>query len=94
MQRLSGVKILAFLFIVGALVLVYIWNSYVVDRKASEIIALEKQIEALKIENIILEARYDRLVSANYIIPFARRKLGLVFPKENQKEIQVDKGEF
>jgi len=61
MQRLSGVKILAFLLTVGILVLMYIWNSYVVDRKASEIITLEKQIEALKIENIILEAKYDKL---------------------------------
>jgi cell division protein FtsB len=94
MQRLSGVKILAFLLTVGILVLMYIWNSYVVDRKASEIITLEKQIEALKIENTILEAKYDKLVSANYIIPFARQKLGLVFPKGNQKEITVDKGEF
>jgi cell division protein FtsB len=85
MQRLSGVKILVFLLTVGILVLMYIWNSYVVDRKASEIITLEKQIETLKIENIILEAKYDKLVSANYIIPLAKQKLGLVFPKRKSK---------
>ncbi len=94
MQRLSGAKILAFLFVVGILVLMYIWNSYVVDRRADEIMVLERQIEELKIENIVLEAKYEKLVSANYIIPFARQKLGLVFPKGDQKEITVDKGEF
>jgi cell division protein FtsB len=85
MQRLSGVKILAFLLTVGILVLMYIWNSYVVDRKASEIITLEKQIEALKIENIILEAKYDKLVSANYIIPFAKQKAWACFSERKSK---------
>lgn len=89
--KLSGAKIFAFLIIVGLIGIAYIWNSYIVDKKANEIIKLEKRLEELKIERLFLESRYEKLISANYIVPFAQKNLGLVFPKENPKEIYIGK---
>jgi cell division protein FtsB len=88
-EKISGVKILVFLILVGMLGVAYIWNSFVVDKRADEMIKLEKQLEQLKMEKLFLEARYEKLISVNYIVPYARQKLGLVFPKKNPKEIEL-----
>lgn len=90
-DKISGAKILLFLLISGAIIVAYIWNSYIVDKRADEIIKLERKIEQLNVEKLILEARYEKLVSVNYVVPYAKQKLGLTFPKENPKEIIVKK---
>ncbi len=87
--RISGIKVLLFLILVGVLGIAYIWNSFVVDRRADEIVKLEKKLEQLKMEKLLLEARYEKLMSVNYIVPYATQKLGLVFPKKNPKEIEI-----
>ncbi|MFN3133946.1 MAG: FtsL-like putative cell division protein [Candidatus Kryptonium sp.] len=88
-DKISGAKIFIFLLIAGVLIVVYIWNSFIVDRRADEIVKLEKKLEQLKIERLLLEARYEKLVSVNYVVPYAQQRLGLVFPKEKPKEIEV-----
>ncbi len=88
-EKISGIKILAFLILVGMFGVAYIWNSFVVDKRADEMIKLEKQLEQLKMEKLFLEAKYEKLISVNYIVPYAKQKLGLVFPKKNPKEIEL-----
>ncbi|MEN3037546.1 MAG: FtsL-like putative cell division protein [Candidatus Kryptonium sp.] len=89
-SKISGAKILLFLVISGVIVFAYIWNSYIVDRRADEIIRLERKIEQLNVEKLVLEARYEKLVSVNYVVPYAKQKLELTFPKENPKEIIIE----
>jgi len=90
----NGARIFAFLIVIVFVGVLYIWNSLVVDKRANEVVRLEKKLEQLKMERLLLESRYERLVSVSYIVPFARKELGLVFPKENPKEIEIRKDEF
>ncbi len=86
----NNARIFILLIIAGFIIgIAYIWNSYIVDKKVDEIIRLEKKLDELKVEKLFLESRYEKLVSANYIVPFAQRNLGLVFPKEKPKEIYI-----
>ncbi len=88
-DKISGARIFIFLLIAVALIAAYIWNSFIVDRRADEIVKLERKLEQLKIEKLFLEARYEKLVSVNYVVPYAQQKLGLAFPREKPKEIEV-----
>lgn len=90
-DKITGAKILIFLIIAGVITVAYIWNSFIVDKKADEIVKLERKLEQLKMERLILEARYEKLVSVNYIVPYARQRLGLTFPEKSSKEIVIKK---
>lgn len=86
--------ILAFLALFVLVGLVYIWNSFVVDKKVDELVKLEKRLEQLKIEKLHLESEYEKLTSVGYVTQFAEKQLGLVFPKEKPKEIEISKDEL
>jgi len=90
-DKITGAKIFIFLLFAGLITVMYIWNSFIVDRRADEIVKLERRLEQLKMEKLLLEARYEKLVSVNYIVPYARQNLGLTFPKVNSKEIVIRK---
>ncbi len=90
----SRATILIFLIIFVLFGVVYIWNSFVVDKKIDELIRLERKLEQLKIEKLHLESEYEKLTSVGYVARFAEKQLGLVFPKGELKEIEISKDEL
>lgn len=93
-NRTNRATILVFLMLFVLVGVVYIWNSFVVDKKIDEVVKLERKLEQLKIEKLQLESEYEKLTSASYVARIAEKQLGLVFPKGKPKEIEIRKDEI
>jgi cell division protein FtsL len=72
------------IFLVSLVILLfYVWQSVQSVKMNYQISRLEKEIQFFKNNNKYLNVRLDELTALSRVERIARRKLGLVSPKEN-----------
>ena len=72
------------IFLVSLVILLfYVWQSVQSVKMNYQISRLEKEIQFFKNNNKYLNVRLDELTALSRVEKIARKKLGLISPKEN-----------
>ena len=72
------------IFLVSLVIfLFYVWQSVQSVKINYQINRLEKEIQFFKNNNKYLNVKLDELTALSRVEKIARKKLGLIFPKEN-----------
>ncbi len=70
-------------FVSLVILLFYVWQSVQSVKMNYQISRLEKEIQFFKNNNKYLNVRLDELTALSRVEKIARKKLGLIYPREN-----------
>jgi cell division protein FtsL len=88
-KKRSPLKWLIGVAVISAIVVIYIWNKFSVDKLTKEIADLQKQHQEISNVNEILRAEINQKSRLERIGKIATEQLGMIYPKEQPIWFQV-----
>lgn len=89
-RRISPFSLVALLFSAAIVVVFYISNILAVDHLLRQINTLQQKHQQLCNEQELLRARIHRLSSFERVQQIARSQLGMTFPQEAPRRLEID----